>query len=92
MDINELRAGQLVQHTTPRGTDLYQVCDMHPRGATLQWVYSRPRGGTDGHLPSRTTVVAFSTREVDRHLRPASTQMVNRLTVALDGGRAAVRG
>ena len=89
---NDLRAGQLVQHTTPRGTDLYQVCNVDPHGATLQWVYSRPLGDQSGYLPSRTTVVAFSNREISHHLRPASTQIANRFTQALDNGRAAVKG
>jgi hypothetical protein len=90
MGINELRTGLLVQHTTPRGTDLYQVSTIYPQGAALQWVYSRDRGGEDGYLPSRTSVVMFSNREIDRDLRPASTQMANRFQAALDSRRAEV--
>jgi len=90
MRINELRTGLLVQHTTPRGTDLYQVSTLYAQGAALQWVYSRARGGEDGYLPSRTSVVMFSNREIDRDLRPASTQMANRFQAALDSRRAEV--
>ena len=48
------------------------------------------RGGEDGYLPSRTSVVMFSNRHIDRHLRPASTQMANRFHAALDSRRAEV--
>ncbi|MDA0250741.1 MAG: hypothetical protein O3B27_10230 [Actinomycetota bacterium] len=88
MEPNELRTGLLVQHTTARGTDLYQVSTVYPQGAAMQWVYSRT--GEDGYLPSRTSVVIFSSRDIERHLRPASTRMANRFQEALAGSRAGV--
>lgn len=88
MGINELRTGLLVQHTTPRGTDLYQVSTVHPHGAALQWLFSRARGDEDGYLPSRTSVIVFSNREIERHLCKASTRMVNRFHAAIDSRRS----
>lgn len=57
MNVDELDEGQLLQINSKAGSDLYKFLGQYPdRTATVEWLFTWPRGVDSGYLPSRTQV------------------------------------
>lgn len=57
MDVDDLNEGQLLQINSKGGSDLYKFLGQYPDGtATVEWLFTWPRGVDSGYLPERTQV------------------------------------
>lgn len=72
VDIDDLTPGQMIQINGKGGSDLYQFLELYPNGtATLEWLFTCPRGADSGYLPARTSVTRISPEQLFDFVEPS---------------------